>query len=86
MCFLNIDSCTDHCFCLHLCDFRISYRKTAAAMAHHGIEFMQRVNQSLDFFYRLILSLSQFFNVFFIGRNELMKRRIQETDCNRASF
>ena len=62
------------------------YCQTASTMSHHRVEFMQRINDCFDLFNSFALSVSQFLNIFFFCRNEFMKRRIQETDCNRASL
>ena len=86
MSFLNVDSCTDNCACLHLSDFRISYSQTASTMTHHRVELMQRIDDSFDLLNSFTLSISQFLDIFFFSRNELMKRRIQETDSNRVTF
>ena len=86
MSFLNFDCCADNCCCLHLSDFRISNSKTASTMSHHRVELMKRSDDSLDLLYSFALSICKFLDVSFICRNELMKRRIQETDGNRVTL
>src|SRR5699024_2087595 len=86
MSFLYVDSCTDNSFCLHLCNFRISNCKTASTMTHHRVELVQAVDDCFDLLYSLALSFCKFLDIFFLCWNELMKRRIQETDCYRVTF
>ena len=85
MSFLHVDGCADYCACLHLSDFRISYSKTASTMTHHRVELMQTSDDCFDLLNRFALCVSQFLDVLFLSRNELMKRRIQETDGNRVA-
>ena len=86
MSFLNIDSSTDNCACLHLSDFRISYSKTASTMSHHWVEFVQRADDCFDLVNRFALCISKFLDIFFFCWNKFMKRWIKETDSNRISF
>ena len=86
MCFLYIDGRTDHCLGLHLRNLRIGHCQTASAVAHHRVELMQAVDDRLDLLYSLALRVSQLLDVLFLCRNELMQRRIQETDGNRVAF
>jgi len=86
MSLLNIDSCTDNSLCLHLSDLRIGNSQTAATMSHHWVELMKCIADSFDLFNSLALCVSQFLNIFFLSRNELMQRRIQETDGNWVAF
>ena len=86
MSLLNIDSCTDNSSCLHLGDFRIGNSQTAATVSHHWVEFVKRITDSLDLFNSLALCVSQLLNILFLSRNELMQRRIQETDGNWVAF
>ena len=72
--------------CLHLSDFRISYSKTASTMTHHRVELVQTSDDCFNLLNSFALSVSQFLDVLFLSRNELMKRRIQETDGNRVAF
>ena len=55
-------------------------------MTHHRVELMQGSDDGLDRLNGLALCLSQLLNVSFLGRNELMQRRIQETDGNRVAL
>ena len=84
--FLRVDGSADNGPGLHLCDFRISNSQAAAAVAHHGIEFMQGSDDVLDGFHALALGLGQQRNFLLRGGNELMQRRIQEPDADRAAF
>ena len=86
MCLLNIDRRTDDCLCLHLCDLRVGDSQTAATMSHHRVELMQGVDDILDRLNGLVLCVCQLLDILFLSRYELMKRRIQETDRNRASL
>ena len=86
MSFLYVDSSTDNRSCLHLRDFRIGNCKTASTMPHHRVELVQTVDDRFNLLYSLALSVSQFLNVLFLCRNELMQRRIQETDRYRVAF
>ena len=86
MLFLNFDCSADNCLCLHLSDFRISYSKTTSTMSHHWVELMQGSDDCFDILNGFTLCISQFLNISFLCRNELMKRWIQETDGNRISF
>ena len=47
---------------------------------------MKGSDDCLDLLYSLALSVSQFLDVLFLCRNELMKWRIKETNCYRISF
>ena len=69
------DCSLDDCFRLHFGDFGIRYRKTASAMSHHRVEFVQRIADNFDFFNGLALRFCKFFDVLFFGGNELVKRR-----------
>ena len=86
MSFLYIDCCTDNSACLHLSNLWICYCKTASTVSHHWVELMKAVDDCLDLLYSLALSVSQFLDVLFLCRNELMKRWIKETDSNRVTF
>ena len=55
-------------------------------MTHHRVELMQTSDDCFDLLNRFALCVSQFLDVLFLSRNELMKRRIQETDGNRVAF
>ena len=86
MILLNVDSCTDNSACLHLSDLWVSNSKTASTMSHHRVELVKGSDDCLDLLYSLALSISQFLDVLFLCRNELMKWRIKETNCYRISF
>ena len=80
MSLLNLDSSADNSLCLHLCDFGIGNSQTAAAVTHHRVELVERLNDSLDLVNGLALSVSQLLDVLFLCGNELVERRIEETD------
>ena len=86
MIFLYVDCRADDSLCLHLCDFGICYRKTAAAMTHHRVELVERSDKRLDAFNALALSRCEKLNVSLFCRNELMKRRVKESDAYGGSF
>ena len=86
MSLLHIDSGTNHGTGLHLGNLRIGDSQTAAAMTHHGVELMERINHSLDVLHALALGVSQLLHVLILSGNELMQRRIQETNGNRVAF
>ena len=86
MCLLNIDSCTDNSLCLHLCNFRICYCKTAATVTHHWVELVEGSDDSLNLLNCLTLCISKLLNVSLFCWNELMKRWVKETNCNRITF
>ena len=85
MCLLNIDSSTNNCFSLHLCNFRICNCKTKTTVAHHWVKLVERSNNILNLLNCFALCFGKKLNVLFLCRNELMERRIQETDCNRVT-
>ena len=72
--------------CLHLSDLRECDSQTAAAVTHHRVELMECVAASLDVCYRQPHLFGQCSDVFLGCRNELVKRRIQETNGNRSAF
>ena len=84
--FLYIDSCTDYSFCLHLSNLRICNCQTASTVSHHWVELMKSIDDCFDLLNSFALSVSQFLDILFLCRNELMKRWIKETDSNRISF
>ena len=55
-------------------------------MTHHWVELMQGITGSLYFLNGQVHILSQCCDIFRIGRNELMQRRIQVTNCHRTSL
>ena len=60
--------------------------QTAAAVTHHGVELVQGGDESLDLLDGLALSLCKSLDVGFLSGNELVERRIKETDGNRIAF
>ena len=71
---------------LHLCDLRVGDSQTASTVTHHRVELMQGVDNALDRLNGLVLCVSQLLDILFLSRYELMKRRIQETDGDRAAL
>ncbi len=65
---------------LHYGNFGISNAQTAAAVSHHGVELVQIGNDLLDLRYGLTLYLCKGCDIFLGCGNELVKRRIEETD------
>src|SRR5699024_10759633 len=86
MSILHIDSRTDNSLCLHLSDLRICDCQTASTVTHHRVELMQAVDERFDLLNCLALSVRQFLHVLFLCRNELVKRRIKETDRYRVAL
>ena len=86
MSFLYIDCCTDNSACLHLSNLWVCNCKTASTVSHHWVELVQAVDNSFDLVNCFALSISQFLDVLFLCRNELMKRWVKETNCNRVTF
>ena len=86
MCFLDLNRSPDNRPGLHFGNFRIGYRKTAAAMSHHGVEFMQGRNDIFDCFNTLTLHFSEQTDFIITGGHKLMERRIQETNADRISL
>ena len=71
---------------LHLSDLRVGNSQTAATVTHHRVELVQGSDDVLDGLNGLALSLSKLLDVSFLGRNELMQRRIQETNGYRTAL
>ena len=71
---------------LHAGDLREGDRQTAAAVAHHRIELMQSVAARLDLCCGQAHILGQFRDLVIRSGDELVKRRIQETDGDRTAF
>src|SRR5699024_2063202 len=86
MSFLYVDSRADNSLCLHLCDLRICYSQTASTVTHHRVELMEAVDDLFDPLNGFALSLCQLLDVLFLCRNELMERRVKETDRYRVAF
>ena len=86
MSLLHVQRSADNSLGLHHSDFRIGNRQTAATVTHHGVELVERINDSLDLFHGLALSVSQLLDVFFGGGYELVERGIQEPDGYRVAF
>ena len=71
---------------LHDSDLRIGDSQTAATVTHHRVELVETLDESLDLFNGLALGVSEFLDVSFFGRNELVERRIEEADGDRHTF
>ena len=83
--FLDVDGSLDDGSRLHLCDFRIGDRQTAAAVTHHRVELVQVCDDLFDLCDRLALSLCESLDVRLFGGNKLMQRRIEEADGDRMA-
>ena len=85
---LDLDGRLDDSAGLHLGDFRIANRQTAAAEAHHRVELMQLVDLGDDLLGGGAQLLGQRLDLLghVLGREELMQRRIQITDGHRTAF
>ena len=77
---LDGDRCLDDGVGLHDRDLGIGDGKAAAAVTHHGVELVEIGDDLLDLRDRLALRLCERLDVGFLGGNELVKRRIEETD------
>ena len=55
-------------------------------MTHHGVEFLQVLDDSLDLLNGLALRLGEFLYISGLCGNELMQRGIEETDGNGVAF
>ena len=86
MTLLDIDRRADDRTGLHNRDFRIRHRQAAAAMSHHRVEFVQRIDNVLDYRNRLVLRLGQELDLILGVRHELMERRIEEADRDRIAL
>ena len=86
MSLLDVDSGADDSLGLHLGDLGIGDGQTAAAVTHHRVELVERIDDSLDLGNGLALSLGQSLDVGFLGGNELVERRVKETDGNGVAF
>ena len=71
---------------LHFRDLRICDAETAAAMSEHRIELVQGLHASGDFFNRDAHLLGKFCLGLLVMRNELVKRRIKQTNRRGQSF
>ena len=85
MALLRIDRGADDSLRLHHCNFRIRHTETATAVTHHWVDLVQIVDNLLDAGNRLVLCLCKKRNFLFGVRHEFVKRRIEETDCDRLS-
>ena len=82
MILVYVDGSADNRLGLHLSDLRVGNGETAASVTHHRVELMERADDGLDVLNALALGISQLLDLLLCGRNELVKRRIQETDGN----
>ena len=76
----------DHSGGLHFGDLRIGYGQTAAAVAHHRVELVETGDYSLQLVYGDLQFAGQLYDVLFLLGNELMQRRIQETNGHGTAF
>ena len=68
---------------LHFGHFGVGNAKTHAAVAHHGVAFVERVGAFVELFRGNIQALGQFLAFLDIARNKLMERRVQRADGDR---
>ena len=71
---------------LHLGYFRIGDAETAAPVAQHGVELMERFDLCLDFAHRHLHLPCHLLLVFFFMRNKFMEGRIKEADGDAESL
>ena len=71
---------------LHLGDLGVGHVQTAAAMAHHGVELVQGGNDALQVLHGDVHFLGQSLDVIGLGGQELMERRVQQTDGHRLAL
>ena len=77
---MNVDGSLDDCPRLHNGDFGISDRKTAATVTHHRVELVKALAEETDLLRGLIFRFGKRFDIRLKGGNELVERRIEETD------
>ena len=83
--FLNSNGRFDHGAGLHTGNFRINDAEAAAAQAHHGVELVHGVAAGFHFFVGQAHAVPQFPHFRFRLGQELMQRRIQETNRHRTA-
>ena len=81
-----IDGSVDDGTRLHDTDLRIRNIQTASTMTHHRVEFLQLNIRSLDIFNGDAHLISNFLDCLIRLRQELMQRRIQQTNRNAAAL
>ena len=80
----DVQSCLDNSAGLHCCDLGVGDSQTAATMAHHGVELVQRSNDVLQVIEGHAHVGSQLLDVLVLAGQELVERRVQITDGHRA--
>ena len=71
---------------LHLGDLREGDVQTAAAVAHHGVELMQRGNDLIQMLDAQAHFCGQICDILRIGRDELVQGRVEQADGDRAAL
>ena len=83
---LHVDGGADDGLRLHDGDFRIRHAETAAAVAHHRVELVERVDDVLDAADRLVHRLREKRDLVLGVRHELVQRRVEEADRHRLAL
>ena len=71
---------------LHLGDLREGDVQTAAAVAHHGVELVQRGNDLVQVLDAQAHFCGQICDILRIGRDELVQGRVEQADGDRAAL
>ena len=80
----NLDRSLDDGFGLHLGDFGVGDGQAAAAVAHHRVELMQALDDVGQFLGGHAHILGKLGDIFRLGGQELMQRRVEVADGHRA--
>ena len=83
---VDLDGGVDDGGGLHLGDLRIGDSQTAAAVAHHRVELMQRGDDVLELGDADVQLFGDLGDVLFLRRQELVQRGIQEADGHRTAL
>ena len=90
MCFhaflLQFQSSTKNGTRLHLSNLRICITQTTSTVSQHRVMFAKRFYTLLDIVQANTHSIRHFLLTFQIVGNELMQRRIKQTNCYRTTF
>lgn len=83
---LHVDSRLYYGFRLHNCNFGIGYRKAAAAVSHHGVEFVQARDNGVQLFNAYAHLARESLNIALVRGQKLVKRGIEEADIYRQTL
>ena len=86
MILLDVDGGTDDRGGLHLRDLGVRDGEAASSVTHHRVELVQSGDDVLDLLDGLALSRGEELDIGFLGGNELMERRIEESDADGGPF